>query len=85
MRVNVYNEELTNEVVIVEKVANTGRKFYGVRFLLKSPRELHHEKEDDDRSAVTIWGNPLKLLKLMAAARDVAAEALSKEQRDEHG
>jgi hypothetical protein len=56
MRVNVYSQELTKEVSIVEKVAaDTGIKHYGVRLYLHSPDLLHHTKEDDDRSAVTFW------------------------------
>lgn len=55
MRVNVYAEELTDEVKVVETTADTGRKFYGLRFFLCSPEELHHSPGDDDRSAVTLW------------------------------
>jgi hypothetical protein len=39
MRVNVYNEEITNRIELVEKtVEDTGEKFYGVRFYLASPQ-----------------------------------------------
>ena len=56
MRINVYAEELTDEVTIVEKVAeDTGRKFWGVRVFLRSPDALHHTPDDDDRSAITFW------------------------------
>lgn len=59
MRINVYAEELTEETELVTKTVNDEkfgeRTFYGVRFYLKSPVELHDDPEDDDRSAITIW------------------------------
>lgn len=59
MRVNVYGEELTDEVEVVSKEVDDPkfgkRTFYGVRMYLKSPPELHAGPEDDDRSAITIW------------------------------
>lgn len=51
MRVNVYGEEITGEVRVVEK---DGR--YGLRVYLDSPASLHNTADDDDRSAVTFWG-----------------------------
>lgn len=55
MRINVYSQELTKEVQLVSKVADTGIRYYGVRMYLASPDILHHTKEDDDRSAITFW------------------------------
>lgn len=59
MRINVYAEELTVETKLVTKVVEDNelgrRTFYGVRMFLKSPAELHHSDEDDDRSAITFW------------------------------
>jgi hypothetical protein len=59
MRINVYAEELTTETQLVSKTVNDDefgeRTFYGVRMFLKSPEELHHSDEDDDRSAITFW------------------------------
>lgn len=55
MRVNIYAEEQTGDVEIIEKTIN-GQVFTGVRFYLKSPEELHKNENDDDRSAVTFWG-----------------------------
>lgn len=55
MRINVYNEELTGDVRVVETTPETGRTFYGVRMFLASAKELHYSEDDDDRSAVTIW------------------------------
>lgn len=56
MRINVYAEELTQEVeTVVKQSVETGRVFYGVRMFLASPSQLHHTAKDDDRSAITIW------------------------------
>lgn len=55
MRINVYSQELTKEIVRVEKEADTGILYYGVRLYLASPDILHHTAEDDDRSAITFW------------------------------
>ena len=55
MRVNVYSQEITEEVVVVETESNTGKKYPGVRFMLHSSEKLHHRPDDDDRSAVTFW------------------------------
>jgi hypothetical protein len=55
LRINVYSQELTKELELVEKEADTGIKYYGVRMYLASPDVLHHTVEDDDRSAITFW------------------------------
>jgi hypothetical protein len=56
MRVNVYNEEILLEYEFIEKrVEETGKTYFGWRVFLKSAPELHHTKEDDDRSAITFW------------------------------
>lgn len=59
MRINVYAEELTDEVELVTKDVTDekfgDRTFYGIRFYLKSPPELHDDPADDDRSAITLW------------------------------
>jgi hypothetical protein len=55
MRINVYSQELTNEVNTVEKTSNTGLTYSAVQLMLHSSLMLHHPPEDDDRSAVTIW------------------------------
>ena len=56
MRINVYSQELTNEIRLVEKVSNTGLIYSAVQLILHSSPMLHHPPEDDDdRSAVTIW------------------------------
>jgi hypothetical protein len=59
MRINVYSQELTNEVELIEKngTDDNGEPavFTGVRLFLLSPDQLHHTDDDDDRSAITIW------------------------------
>lgn len=59
MRLHVYAEEITTETELVTKEVNDAefgkRTFYGIRLFLKSPSDLHHSPEDDDRSAVTFW------------------------------
>ena len=55
MRINVYSQELTNQIELVSKKADTGIAYYGVRMYLASPDILHHTADDDDRSAITFW------------------------------
>lgn len=55
MRINVYSQELTDEVVLIEKESNTGIVYSAVQFILHSSERLHHPPMDDDRSAVTFW------------------------------
>lgn len=55
MRINVYSQELTDEVQTIEKVSNTGLTYSAVMLMLHSSPMLHHPPLDDDRSAVTFW------------------------------
>jgi len=55
MRVNVYSQELTDEVRLTSKESNTGVVYSAVQLMLHSSERLHHPPQDDDRSAVTIW------------------------------
>ncbi|UTC29953.1 hypothetical protein STASHLEY_00190 [Brevundimonas phage vB_BpoS-StAshley] len=55
MRVNVYSQELTDEVNLEEKHSNTGIIYSAVQIMLHSSDKLHHPPQDDDRSAVTFW------------------------------
>lgn len=76
MRLNVYAEELPEaaEARAVERVsttAATGRIFYGARLFLKSASELHDRPDDDDRSALTIWGPREKVAALLRRMADV--------------
>jgi len=55
MRINVYSQELTDEVRTIEKLSNTGLVYSAVQIMLHSSPMLHHPPADDDRSAVTFW------------------------------
>lgn len=55
MRINVYSQEITNEIQVFEKESNTGLTYTAVAMMLHSTSMLHHPPEDDDRSAVTFW------------------------------
>lgn len=55
MRINVYSQELTDEVITLFKESNTGIKYSAIQLILHSSERLHHPPEDDDRSAVTFW------------------------------
>lgn len=70
MRVNVYAEEMTDRVSIIEKVID-GETFTGLRFYLELPitypitadgntanirGPFIHHPGDDDSAAVTFWG-----------------------------
>lgn len=70
MRVNVYAQEISERVEIVEKRGENGEKFYGVRIYTELPVTtplpgkggvhqvkgpfIHHDG-DDDSAAVTFW------------------------------
>jgi hypothetical protein len=54
MRVNVYGEEITDDIELIEPNEANDHHF-GVRFYLKSHEALHANDLDDDRSAVTFW------------------------------
>jgi len=55
MRINVYSQELTNEVLMLSKESNTGIVYHAAQLILHSSPMLHHPPADDDRSAVTFW------------------------------
>ena len=55
MRINVYSQELTDEVQVEEKQSNTGVVYTAVRIMLHSSPMLHHPPKDDDRSGITFW------------------------------
>jgi hypothetical protein len=55
MRINVYSQELTSEVIRVEKSSNTGVTYHAAQLVLHSSEKLHHPPMDDDRSAITFW------------------------------
>lgn len=78
MRINVYSQELTNEVKLISKESNTGLVYSAVQLMLHSSERLHHPPEDDDRSAVTIWlpKSPQRRLELADALTRMAQEVL---------
>ena len=55
MRINVYSQELTSEVGLVQKTDERGNVHYGVRIFFAGSPLLHHTVYDDDRSAITYW------------------------------
>ena len=62
MRINVYSQELTSEVIEVAKVSGTSVIYYAAQLILHSSPMLHHPHSrvrsrpmDDDRSAATFW------------------------------
>jgi hypothetical protein len=75
MRVNVYTQELTDEVQGIEKVSNTGRVYYAAALFLHSSNKLHHPPADDDRSAVVFWipENPARREAMAKAFEQIAA------------
>lgn len=84
MRVNVYAEELTNEVQLLSKSAEQPdgkmQTFAGVRIFLASPDVLHHTELDDDRSAITFWlrsGNDEDLSALRSLLQLLVAQQTS--------
>lgn len=76
MRINVYSQELTDEVQTIEKVSNTGLTYSAVMLMLHSSPMLHHPPRDDDRSAVTFWlpKSPERREALAGAFERMAAE-----------
>lgn len=55
MRINVYSQELTPEVQVIEKKSNTAVVYHAAMLVLHSSPMLHHPPADDDRSGVTFW------------------------------
>lgn len=72
MRINVYSQELTDEVILVEKRSNTDVVYHAAQLILHSSEKLHHPPQDDDRSAVTFW------LPKSASRREAMAKAFER-------
>lgn len=79
MRINVYSQELTDEVRLISKQSNTEIVYSAVQLMLHSSPMLHHPPADDDRSAVTFW-LPRSALRREELAR--AFEAMAKLVRE---
>lgn len=74
MRVNVYGEEITDRIELVEKTVDEGGEvytFYGIRFWLQFPNQpwwIHRKvngEMDDDSTAFTVWHRDKDKLELM--------------------
>lgn len=72
MRINVYSQELTNEVISITKISNTGITYDAAQLVLHSSDKLHHPPLDDDRTAITFW------LPKSAVRREEMAQAFEK-------
>jgi hypothetical protein len=72
MRINVYSQELTSEVIDLQKQGNTGAIYHAAQLILHSSPKLHHPPLDDDRSAITFW------LPKSEARREEIAQAFEK-------
>lgn len=92
MRIQIYDEEMTGDVELVEKRDVIGADgspvtFYGVRFWLEGPDTLHQTEHDDDRPAVTFWvgsaPSALRLRDTFDRAAFLAAEAQEKLEADQ--
>lgn len=79
MRINVYSQELTDEVNLIEKEADTGVVYSAVQLMLHSSDRLHFRDGDDDRSAVTFW---LPRSKHRREALALAFENMAKQVRN---
>jgi len=56
MRINVYSQELTDEVKLISKESDPkGAVYHAAQLVLHSSPRLHHPPQPDDRSAVTFW------------------------------
>ena len=85
MRINVYSQELTDEVYRLEKLSNTGITYSAVQFMLHSSPMLHHPPKDDDRSAVTFWLPKSRERRCALAAAFERAAMLVRSAPDETG
>ena len=92
MRINVYAEEITDRVEVVETTADTGARFIGIRFYLKThPSMVPPLHPDDDSSGVTFWvksgkgGYRAGQEKALVSLLRRAADALAPEPTDGQG
>lgn len=64
MRINIYDEEVPQRMTVVEKTADDGRTYVGLRLFSGGGRRLGQDDEDIS-SAVTFWTRDERLLKQM--------------------
>ena len=85
MRVNIYAEEITDRIEIIEKQVN-GQVFTGLRVYLELPvtkgqvqvsGPFIHKEGDDDSSAVTFWGKQDLRITLQKALQELDAHYLA--------
>lgn len=98
MRVNIYAEEMTERVEIVEKTTKDGA-FTGLRLYLELPVTLYpteapqgvqfrgpfmHSPDDDDSAAITFWGkrSMIPVLKKMIEQLEAHYDRKIVEQRE---
>lgn len=90
MRVNIYAEEMTDRVEVVETVSKNGETFTGIRFYIYTPVSYRglpegekiqgpflHSPDDDDSSAITFWSKRKlreALLKALALLEELDAK-----------
>jgi hypothetical protein len=96
MRINIYNEELTDRVEKIEKVVD-GIPYYGIRLYLYMPvtnvlgsnigREVRgpfiHRDGDDDSSAITFWSTSKQALRNALGAMMVELDTSQKDKPSE--
>ena len=56
MRINIYSQELTDEVQTEEKRSNTGIVYTAIRFMLHSSPMLHHSPRRTTTEAASRFG-----------------------------
>jgi hypothetical protein len=91
MRVNIYAEEMTDRIEIIEKEVE-GSKFTALRFYLELPVTVNgkqlsgpfiHRPGDDDSSAVTFWGKR-DLRVMLRKALDMLNNHYAEKDHDRH-
>lgn len=79
------DDEVERRVLRVSTTADTGRTFFGARIFLESPKSLHDEPGDDDRSAITFWGPRERVAALLReAARVMSLDRSDTRRRASH-
>ncbi len=69
MRINIYNDDLSDRIAFLDDKVVKGSRFYGVRFYLGKPNE---DSSEDESNAVTFWASDMNRL------REIFETALSR-------